>query len=317
MTRGVRDTHKTTGKYCLRSVRVGETSESGLPGVIRHNLTLIDSSDDGALPRSGRECVPLADGVVHDPPNESDTEFRPRSPWWSREQTGNTEMVAEDTTDPMPDPGNFKDVQFYPMLNFGLFWAALLKIPVLAVTYLGQSYLGPGLLGSAHLKMSGFTQHWILAFFGALLPSSRCPGFAPPEILANFWPIPTFSAARSTFFGRSGGPQSWIFTPPEILAIFGPPSQTCPWSFPNFWAGFVAIHSVHCLLFSSCLLLSPFFVSRRTLFARCTLCSVWHGCLYKWSLDSLRLHKAFNTQSRKQRKHRRKPRWTEIKKRKR
>ena len=26
--------------------------------------------------------------------------------------------------------GNFKDVRFYPILNFGLFWAALLKISV-------------------------------------------------------------------------------------------------------------------------------------------------------------------------------------------
>ena len=35
--------------------------------------------------------------------------------------------------------------------------------------------------------------------FGPPLPSSRCPGFTPPEILANFGPIPTFSAVRSTF----------------------------------------------------------------------------------------------------------------------
>ena len=26
--------------------------------------------------------------------------------------------------------GNFKDVRFYPILNFGLFWAALLKMSV-------------------------------------------------------------------------------------------------------------------------------------------------------------------------------------------
>ena len=25
--------------------------------------------------------------------------------------------------------GNFKDVRFYPIVNFGLFWAALLKMP--------------------------------------------------------------------------------------------------------------------------------------------------------------------------------------------
>ena len=30
--------------------------------------------------------------------------------------------------------GNFKDVRFYPMLNFGLFWAALLKMSVFYTT---------------------------------------------------------------------------------------------------------------------------------------------------------------------------------------
>ena len=45
--------------------------------------------------------------------------------------------------------GIFKDVRFYPTMNFGHFRAP---------------------------------------------PSSRCPGFTPPEILANFGPISTFSA---------------------------------------------------------------------------------------------------------------------------
>ena len=84
-------------------------------------------------------------------------------------------------------------------------------------------------------------------------------------------------------------------------------------NFGHFWAAFSLMsliffqifgpasspHTVvHCLLSSSCLLLWPcfvFFVSRRTL-VRCTLCSVWHGCLYQWSLDSLRLHRAINTE---------------------
>ena len=54
---------------------------------------------------------------------------------------------------------------------------------------------------------------------------------------------------------------------------------------------------------SSCLLLWPWLRSLSQDIVRCTLCSVWHGCLYQWSLDSLKLHKAINTeQSRKQRK---------------
>ena len=64
-----------------------------------------------SLPRSGPECVPCVDdGIVHDPPSESDTsvEFRPRRrrlvlcsqsgslppPDEARSREGITEMVA-------------------------------------------------------------------------------------------------------------------------------------------------------------------------------------------------------------------------------
>ena len=53
----------------------------------------------------------------------------------------------------------------------------------------------------------------------------------------EFWP----------FFGPSPSSRCPGFTPPEILSIFGPPSQKCPGFFPNFWAGFVTTCSVHCL----------------------------------------------------------------------
>ena len=82
VTQGViRHTLRTRAKYCLRGVRVGEAknpgphrrrrrrvpsegSESGLPRVVHHDLTLIDSSDDDVplvVPRSGRESVPRMD----------------------------------------------------------------------------------------------------------------------------------------------------------------------------------------------------------------------------------------------------------------
>ena len=74
------------------------------------------------MPRLGRESVPrVDDGIVHDPPSESDTgsvEFRPRRKWLvlcsqsgslplpveAGSRQGNTEMEAEDTTDPVQDP---------------------------------------------------------------------------------------------------------------------------------------------------------------------------------------------------------------------
>ena len=137
MTQGViRHTLRTRAKYCLRGVRVGEAknpgphrrgrrrSESRLPGVVHHNLTLIDSSDDDVplvVPRSGRESVQrMDDGIVHDPHNESDTECRVQAPQKTvgvvgvhrqvrchplveaGNRQGNTAMEAEDTTDPDP-----------------------------------------------------------------------------------------------------------------------------------------------------------------------------------------------------------------------
>ena len=152
-----RHTHRTRAKYCLRGVRVGEAknpgphrrrrrrvpsegSESGLPGVVHHDLTLVDSSDDDApfvVPRStGPKSVPrVDDGIVHDPPSESDTEsveFRPRRrrlvlcsqsgslppPDEAGSREGITEMVAADTTDPVPDP------LFVPMAGAMAFWIA-------------------------------------------------------------------------------------------------------------------------------------------------------------------------------------------------
>ena len=53
--------------------------------------------------------------------------------------------------------GIFEDVRFYPIMNFGHFWA---------------------------------------------LPSSRCPGFTPPGILANFWPIPLFQPLGTLFWPK-------------------------------------------------------------------------------------------------------------------
>ena len=57
--------------------------------------------------------------------------------------------------------GNFKDVRFYPILNFGLFGAALFKMSVFYTT----------------------------------------------RNVRQFWADPTFSAVRSTFFGRRRGPK--------------------------------------------------------------------------------------------------------------
>ena len=140
-------------------------------------------------------------------------------------------------------------------------------------------------------------------------PSSRCPGFTPPEILANFGPIPTFTAVRSTFLAEdpplSPSPKFWPFLGRplkdvlEIFQIFGPASSPHTVSI---------VSCVFLCVFLSCFRLGCVLCLTEDL-VRCTLCSVWHGCLYQWSLDSLRLHKTLNTeQSRKQRKHRRKPR---------
>ena len=102
----------------------------------------------------------------------------------------------------------------------------------------------------------------------------RCPVL--PHI--EFWP----------FLGRP--PKDVL----EFFQIFGPASS--PHTVSILWCLPLCLPLVSCFGLGCVLCLTEDLV-------RCTLCSVWHGCLYQWSLDSLRLHKAINTeQSRKQRK---------------
>ena len=74
---------------------------------------------------------------------------------------------------------------------------------------------------SAHLKMSGFTP----AFFGS------------PCSLDVFYPM-----APPPFFKMSG------FCPTRNFGQFWATLSQMSLNFQNFWAGFVATHSVHCLL---------------------------------------------------------------------
>ena len=67
-----------------------------------------------------------------------------------------------------------------------------------------------------------------LAFFWSA--SQRCPCFYSTQNFAKMWADTTFSAVRSTFWAQ--GPKSGIFTPPEMLATFGP-SPVIPLTFPN------------------------------------------------------------------------------------
>ena len=97
--------------------------------------------------------------------------------------------------------GIFKDVRFYPILNFGHFWAPLFS--------------------RCFYPIMNFGHFWALPFF-------KMSGFYPTRNFGQFWADLHFFSCQRHFFGRRGSPKSWIFAPPEILAIFGPPSQRCP-----------------------------------------------------------------------------------------
>ena len=116
--------------------------------------------------------------------------------------------------------GIFKDVRFHPILNFGLFWAPLFS--------------------RCFYPIMNFGHFWAP-------PSLRCPGFTPPEIFANFGPIPTFSAVRSTFLAEEKAHNLEFLPHPKFWPFLGRP-LTDVLEFSNFLAGFVATHSVHCLL---------------------------------------------------------------------
>ena len=54
-------------------------------------------------------------------------------------------------------------------------------------------------------------------------PSSRCPGFTPPEILVNFGPISTFSAVRGTFLAEEEAQNLEFLPHPKFWPFLGRP----------------------------------------------------------------------------------------------
>ena len=101
-----------------------------------------------------------------------------------------------------------------------------LELSQLEVCFLGLSSAG------AYLKMSGFHHIEFWPFLGHP-PSSRCPGFTPPEILANLGPIPTFSAVRSTFLAEEEAHNLEFLPHPKFWPFLGRPAQ-CPFSPATF-----------------------------------------------------------------------------------
>ena len=121
----------------------------------------------------------------------------------------------------------FKDVRFCPILNFGLFWAPLFSRCFYPILNFG------------HFWASLFSRCFYPINFGPL-PSSRCPGFTPPVILANFGPISTFSTVRSTFLAEEEAQNLEFLPHPKFWPFLGRPlKDVLPVPSP---------HSVHCLL---------------------------------------------------------------------
>ena len=125
---------------------------------------------------------------------------------------------------------------------------------------------------------------------------SPLPFFKNPTSSAVFWPkrptILNFYPTRNFghFLGRL------LKDVLECFQICGPASSPHTVSIVS-----CVFLCVFLLSLALALALAAFFCLTEDL-VRCTLCSVWHGCLYQWSLYSLRLYKAINTENKTQKK---------------
>ena len=128
-------------------------------------------------------------------------------------------VIVSFHTLPVGFPGMFKNVRFYTILNFGLFWA-----PLFSRCFYPHNEFWPFLGLPPLLQDIRVLPHPIFSLiFGPtplfeLLEALFWPK-RRPEIL-NFYPTRNFGHFWAALSKMSG------FTPPEILAIFGPP----PWS---------------------------------------------------------------------------------------
>ena len=77
-----------------------------------------------------------------------------------------------------------------------------------------------------------FGHFWALPFF-------KMSGFHPTRNFANFGPIPTFSAVRSTFLAEEKAHNLEFLPHPKFWPFLGRPLKYVL-EFSNFWAGFVA-----------------------------------------------------------------------------
>ena len=116
--------------------------------------------------------------------------------------------------------GIFKDVRFYPILNFGLFWAPLFS--------------------RCFYPLMNFGHFWAPPFF-------KVSVFYPTRFFRQFWADATFSAVRRTFLAEEKAHNLEFLPHPKFWPFFGRPLKDVL-EFSKFWAGFVATHSVHCLL---------------------------------------------------------------------
>ena len=74
---------------------------------------------------------------------------------------------------------------------------------------------------------------------------SRC--FYSIMNFGHFWADPIFSAVRITFLAEEKAKNLEFLHHPKFWPFLGRPLKDVL-EFSNFWAGFVATHSVHCLL---------------------------------------------------------------------
>ena len=99
--------------------------------------------------------------------------------WGNLQAPGGGGIIAQPMA--VESDGIFKDVRFYPILNFGHFWA-----PLFFRCFLPHNEFWP--------------------FFGP--PFFKMSGFYPTRNFGQFWPDLHFFSCQRHFFGRRGGPKS-------------------------------------------------------------------------------------------------------------
>ena len=102
--------------------------------------------------------------------------------------------------------GIFKDVRFYPILNFGLFWAPLFSRCFYPLV--NFAIFGPPLSLLQDVRVLPHPKFFWPILGRSPLPSSRCPGFTPPEILAIFGPPLSKMSLNFQIFGPVSSPHT-------------------------------------------------------------------------------------------------------------